>query len=54
MTKISYRDLTVFFIAPRHVEHKIMREKNIPWWLFRAALLRAKISCPMGWIGLAI
>ena len=32
--KKSYKDLTVFFIPFRYVDHKNMREKNIPQWLF--------------------
>ena len=54
MAKNSYKDLTAFFIPPRYVDHKNMKEKISHGGFLRAALLRAKISCPMGWIGLAI
>ena len=54
MTKNSYKDLTAFFMHPRYVEHKNMKEKISHGGFLRAALLKAKISCLMGWIGLAI
>ena len=50
MAKNSYKDLTAFFTTPKYADQKNMKEKIS----FRAAVLRAKISCPMGWIGLAI
>ena len=30
----SYKNLTAFFIPPWYVDHKNMKEKNIPRWLF--------------------
>ena len=54
MAKNSYKDLTAFFIPPKYGNQKNMKEKISHGGFLRAALLRAKISCPMGWIGLAI
>ena len=54
MAKKSYRDLTPFFIHPGYVDHKNMEEKIFQGGFLRRALLRAKMSCLMGWIGLAI
>ena len=54
MAKNSYKDFTAFFTPPKYADQKNRKEKIIPRWLLRVALLRAKISCPMGWIGLAI
>ena len=31
--KNSYRDLTAFFIPPRYIDHKNIKEENIPKWL---------------------
>ena len=54
MTKNSYKDLTAFFTPSKYADQKTMIEKIFHGGFLRAALLRAKISCPMGWIGLAI
>ena len=51
MAKNSYKDLTVFFIPPWYVEHKYIKEKISHSGFLRAAVFRAKISYPMGWIG---
>ena len=54
MAKNSYKDLTAFFTPPKYADQKNMKEKISHHGFLRAALLRAKTSCPMGWIGLAI
>ena len=50
----SYKDLTAFFTTFKYADHKNMKEKISHGGFLRAALLRAKISCPMGRMGLAI
>ena len=37
MAKNSYKDLKAFFIPPRFVDHKNIKEKNIPRWLFKGS-----------------
>ena len=54
MAKNSYKHWTAFFTPPKYVDKKKMKEKISYVGYFRAALLGAKISCLMGWIGLAI
>ena len=54
MAKNSYKDLTAFFTPPKYADQENLKEKISHGGFLRAALLRAKISCPMGWIGLAI
>ena len=54
MAKNSYKDLTTFFTPPKYEDRKDMKEKISHGGFLRAAILRAKISCLMGWIDLAI
>ena len=48
MAKNSYKDLTAFFIPPKYVDHKIMKEKNIPQWLFELPPEKQGQSNPSG------
>jgi len=52
MAKKFSRDFSAFFITSSRVDHKKYKEKSSTTVAFLVA--RAKISCPMGWIGLAI
>ena len=54
MAENSYRDLTAFFTPPMYGYHKNMKANISHGGLMRAALTRAKISCSMGQIGLAV
>ena len=55
MAKNSYKVLIAFFTPPKYADEMNMKEKISHGSLKqRAALLRAKISCPMGWTGLSI
>ena len=48
MAKNSYKDLAAFFRPFEYADQKNMKEKKSHCGFLRAALLRAKISCPLG------
>ena len=48
MAKNSYKDLTSFFVPPKYADQTNMKEKISHGGFLRVALLRAKISCPLG------
>ena len=54
MAKNSDKGVTPFFTPPKHADQQNIKEKKSHSGFLRAALLRAKMSCPMGRIGAAI
>jgi len=48
------KGLTAFFTPPKCADQENMKEEVSHGGFLMAALLRAKISCPMSWIDLAI
>ena len=48
MAKQFLQDLTVLFIPPWSVDHKNMKEKNIPRWLFEGSTTSGKNKLPDG------
>ena len=48
MAKNSYKDLTAFFTTPKYADQKMMKEKNIPRWLFEGCTTQGKNKLPDG------